>query len=153
MKLPYVLISIQTSAATAPPDIGRRFIEELIACDERLTPEYLSTDESYKDRYEGVDHFVSNWWAMLARTTGPNTSPSESYWGPLWKRKRKIRSSGHIEHGFINKKIITCPAVSGLSLAGTNISIIPAYSERGSVFSNLTLPCCTYSLIPNILVM
>jgi hypothetical protein len=101
---PAVLISIDTNAETEADAFGRAFIQSLCDEDKRLVPEWLSTSESYKDHFLGIDDFLANWWAIPVKTMVDGQSRPDSFDGPFWKRKSSITSRGMVNHGIVDIK-------------------------------------------------
>ncbi|MFC4291334.1 hypothetical protein ACFOWX_02780 [Sphingorhabdus arenilitoris] len=104
MTKPTILISIDTNAETEAEAFGRAFIQSLCDEDKRLVPEWLSTTESYKNPFLGIDDFVANWWAMPVKTLVDGKAFSEDFHGPAWKRKSSLASRGMINHGIVDIK-------------------------------------------------
>lgn len=96
---PTVVISIDTYADTTAEAFGRSFIESLCDEDPRLVPEKLSTTESCKDSFLGIDDFLANWWAIPVKTTVDGQSRPDRFDGPFWKRKSSLASRGMVNHG------------------------------------------------------
>jgi hypothetical protein len=111
MPKPTVLISIDTYADTATEAFGKSFIQSLYDEDARLVPEWLSTTDTYKDPYVGIDDFLANWWAVAEEYRVDGKRMDDAIQGPSWKRKSALASRGMIEHGFINR---TYDKISGL---------------------------------------
>lgn len=99
MPKPTILISIDTNAETETVAFGRSFIQSLCDEDKRLVPEWVSTTESYKDPFLGIDDFLVNWWAIPVKTTVDGQSRPDSFDGPFWKRKSSLASRGMVNHG------------------------------------------------------
>lgn len=99
MSKPAVLITIDTSAETETESFGRAFIQSLCDEDKRLVPEWLSTSESYKDPFLGIDDFLANWWAIPVKTMVDGQSRPDSFDGPFWKRKSSLAGRGMVNHG------------------------------------------------------
>lgn len=102
MPKPRTVISIDTFAETEAEEFGRSFIQSLCEEDKRLVPEWLSTTESYKDPFLGIDDFLANWWAIPVKTTVDGQSRPDSFDGPFWKRKSALASRGMINHGMVD---------------------------------------------------
>lgn len=104
MRKSNVLISIETFASTDGRDFGREFMRCLLDTDTRLAPELVSTSETFKDPFVTLDDFLASWWAMPAQLRVDGSLVSESFWGPMWKRKSPLASRGMVNHGAINQK-------------------------------------------------
>lgn len=99
MPKPTTVISIDTYSETEAEEFGRSFIQSLCEEDKRLVPEWLSTTESYKDPFLGIDDFLANWWAIPVKTTVDGQSRPDSFDGLFWKRKSALASRGMVNHG------------------------------------------------------
>lgn len=104
MPKPTVLISIDTNADTQSVTFGRSFIQSLCNEDKRLVPEWLSTTESYKDPFLGIEDFLANWWAIPVKTTVDGQSRPDSFDGPFWKRKSALTGRGMVTHGMVDMR-------------------------------------------------
>ena len=104
MPKPTILIAIDTYAETESESYGRSFIQSLCNEDPRLVPERLSTEESYKDSFLGVEDFVANWWAIPVKTTVDGQARPDSFDGPSWMRKSSLIGRGMINHGITDIK-------------------------------------------------
>lgn len=104
------MIAINTYAETESETFGRSFIRSLCDEDPRLIPERLSTTESYKDPFLGIDDFVANWWAMPVKTTVDGQARPDSFDGAAWIRRSSLVSRGYIDHGLIDMKYHKYPS-------------------------------------------
>ena len=104
MSKPSILIAIDTYAGTEAEAFGRAFIQSLCDEDKRLVPEWLSTSESYKDPFLGIDDFLDNWWAIPVKTTVNGQALPDDFHGPAWKRKSSLASRGMVNHGMVHIK-------------------------------------------------
>lgn len=104
MSKPTILISLDSYAETASESIGRSFIQTLCNEDYRLVPEKLSTTESYKDPFLGIDDFLANWWAIPVKTTANGQARPDSFDGPAWVRRTNLVGRGYINHGLTDMK-------------------------------------------------
>lgn len=111
MSKPAILISIETCLETTTKDFGRSFIQSLCDQDVRLVPEKLSTTESYKDSFRGIDDFLINWWAIPEEVRIDGRFSRMAIQGPSWKRKAALAGRGMVEHGFVNQKNIRIPSI------------------------------------------
>jgi hypothetical protein len=101
MPKPRILISIETHAQTETTTFGERLVENL--CENgSLVPEFVSTSETFKDRFESKEQFLRNWWAIPRKQVdGEGLAFGEAFIGPMWKRKSALASRGAIEHGSV----------------------------------------------------
>jgi hypothetical protein len=104
MPKPSILITMDTYAETETEAFGRSFIQGLCDEDRRLVPEWLSTTESYKDTFVGIEDFLTNWWAMPVKTTVDGQLRPDYSEGPAWKRKSSLASRGYVSHGIVDIK-------------------------------------------------
>jgi hypothetical protein len=96
MTKPEILISLRTQERIIEHTYGRSIIGFLMTDFPELAPEWLSLDESYKNPFLNLEHFVENWWAVPRQSYN---GYDDQFEGCLWKRKSRVKSFGDISHG------------------------------------------------------
>lgn len=102
MPTPTIQIGIEFYADLSSAEVGQAFIEPLCA-DPKLTPEFVSWEERFKDPFVSANEFIKKWWGQLAVMRPEGEPPIEFYWGPMWKRKSKLAGRGYIDYAKTNK--------------------------------------------------
>ncbi len=96
---PELNISFICGINTIPWEIGSSVLELLLESDPRLMPQKIGNSEPLKISVSEVSDCAPYW----APPMDPSNFVAGNAWDVMWKRSKKIQSSGHVLHQFRNR--------------------------------------------------